>query len=646
MKFLIIFCSLLITYSSQLSAGSYTIDDPICVNKNDTTPRLRDNFCKCAGGFLDYLSKDNNLTDDLKRIKKKKEQLQLLNSVQNLVTGYLNDYKKVTDPLVKPDFMNAQIHHFNRLISEAMLIKTIDSFYIGNLDALKGDDVKFDIDKFCRKKEAKPDDKFFCDFINEDYKKSFIQKWGADSSMQDLFQDFHALYSSAIDSSDPNSKKEIDSKIKNILDEIPNANNPSVIFNSANKFTLSSQEILNSAGLNVEECLKKERKSDVDCHKIYLDLKKETVEEISRALTTLPPLSNDADSKMVQARNKLSEHFSQKIKEAFSNFDESKNLTDALKTFSDISSKIDTDGQTIQDAYKNISNMGIDVVNFKSKIEQFQRDCTNKHFTLENKNALIESVANCSSLLEAVVSNLKNEGIDKLTKEVLDMEAALRKKMNADDFRRNHLFQNYVANKFMRECNGATTSVTTDVITGCGNDPISPITNFKIGRDIYQIIGKIGQGSDYEHTFTKDEMKEYIELCQKNSDPKLNMLCANMRDDQKVVRKTVSDREWEQVRRKNWVVYDSKAKNGYRIIPKKSNGSIFASAAVPALINQVPNWLMNYNAKSNIGFMEERALAQKQWMWDMEQANTFWYNNMFSGQSSSLTTYPGFNFSN
>jgi hypothetical protein len=106
------------------------------------------------------------------------------------------------------------------------------------------------------------------------------------------------------------------------------------------------------------------------------------------------------------------------------------------------------------------------------------------------------------------------------------------------------------------------------------------------------------------------------------------------------------------------VEYDRNSPTGYSAIKKKSNLRVFGEGVLPILPNALPIWFGNYQMKNNINYLEDQAIMQKQYLYNVDiynqspwmyNYNYFSYGNPFAtnttlGTTSTTTNSTGFNF--
>lgn len=639
-----LFFAFLMLNSHSLSAGI----SGQCSQYSSDMASQRNTLCKCSRDYLEELASDNkdyDFTEDFKKLNSLRAQKRVMEEAKRLVAEYVSNYKKASAPLTNPEYLNEQISQFNNLINQAMLLKSIKEVVSNNpLFTKEG----FKFDEYC--KTVSPDDKLknVCEFNKKNKSEMFLGEL-RDPPFTKSLNGFIDLYKSA--TIEKPSKDIVDQKINSFLELIPSAANPSMVIDLANKFSPSTINALKSVNEKFEKCLAKD--TTIDCKSPYLGLKPENKETILKELA-LAPL-NETDNTAINSayvENELSKKFNQKLSQAFDKISKPESWEDTFQAFANVTTTIDPKKLLDLDN-KARDAFGSKKTELFDEFNKFNDECSKKDviYSLrkQTKDVIVNKLNECNSILDQISNQFKDESIQDIGKQIANIESGIRQKMNHPSSRNNHKLQNYVANKYYRACSHET-PVTTEVVQGCSNDPMSPITSFKALGKTFAILGKISGSMSLDNTFTKEELTEYMEACKTADKNKYDLICKNIAIDYDQIKNNKTERDWEQIRRKNWVVYDDKAPNGYRIIEKKSNGRIFAEAAVPAAVNFVPFWLQNYSAKYNIQNMQQQAMYQKQWMWDVQQANNFWMNNVFFqynpaavGQTNS-NTIAGFNF--
>lgn len=619
-----------------------------CSQYSSDVASQRNTLCQCTKDYLEELNNDNkdyDFTSDFKKLNSLKAQKRVLEEAKRLIAEYVTNYKKASAPLTNPNYLNEQISQFNNLINQAMLIKSIKEV-VSSYPTFTKDGFKFD--EYCKTIANEDKLKNVCD-VNKKYKsESFLGDF-RDPPFTKSLNSFIDLYKTA--AIEKPSKDLVDKKLNSMLDLIPAAAEPNLVINLANNFSPKTMEAIRGVNDKFEKCLATD--TSVDCKSPYLSLKPENKDVLLKELT-LAPLS-EADNSMINTmyvENEISKKFNQKLSEAFDKIATPESWEETFQSFANVTTTINP--KKLLDLDDKFSKaFGEKKSDLFNQFNNFNDQCSKKEviYSLrkETKDVIVDKLNKCNAILDRISNQFKDEQINDIAGQIAQVENNIRLKMNNPSSRKNHSLQNYVANKYYRACSHKT-PVSTEIVQGCSNDPMSPITSFKALGTTFAILGKISSSMSLENTFTKEELAEYVEACKTADKNKYDLICKNVAIDFDQIKNNKTERDWEQIRRKNWVVYDDKAPNGYRIIEKKSNGRIFAEAAVPAAVNFVPYWLQNYSAKYNIQNMQQQAMYQKQWMWDAQQANNYWMNNVFfqynptAISTTNSNTIAGFNF--
>lgn len=637
---------LMIIYVS-LNINLYAGINGQCSQYSSDVASKRNTLCKCTKDYLDELKIDNadsDFTAEFSKLNSLKAQKRVLEETKRLIGEYIKNYKAAAAPLTDKEYLQDQIQNFNKLVNQAMLLKSIKEI-VGNNPNFANDNFKFD--DYC--KNITPTDKLIsaCE-LNKKYKSSTLFSSIFDSPFTKSLKNFTELYKTA--TIDRPNKDIVDQKIKSLLSIIPEAADPKTVIDLANNFSPKTMEMFKTLNTKFEKCLAGDKSTD--CKSPYMALKVENKEEILKELQLSPIQEETPAMGSLYIENELSKEFNQKISKAFDKITNPESWEETFQSFANVTKTIDV--KALQDMDNKIKDaFGKKESDLFNQFNNFNNECSKKEviYSLrkESKDVIVDKLNQCNAMLDRISDQFKDSRIQEIGDQIRLVENNIKLKMNNPKSRQNHMLQNYVANKYYRACSHSE-PVVTELIQGCSNDPMSPITSFKALGSTFAIMGKISSSLSLEDTFTKDELSGYMEACKTANMQKYDLICKNIAIDYDQIKNKKTERDWEQIRRKNWVEYDSSSPNGYRIVEKKSNGRIFAEAAVPTMVNFVPYWLQNYSARYNIQNMQQQAMYQKQWMWDAQQANNYWMSNVFyqynptAITTTSTNTVAGFNF--
>jgi len=640
-----IFLGTLLISTANLYAGI----NGQCSQYSSDIASQRNTLCKCTRDYLEELTNDNknyDLNEEFKKLNSLKAQKRVIEEAKRLIGEYVSNYKKASAPLTNPNYLNEQISTFNNLINQAMLLKSIKEV-VGKNPHFTRENFKFD--EYCKSTAVDDKLKSTCE-LNKKYKSEVFFGDFRDPPFTKSLNSFIDLYKTA--TIEKPSKEIVDQKLNTLLDTIPAAASPNLVVDLANKFSPQTMEVLKGVNDKFEKCLAND--PNTECKTPYLSLKPENKDVLLKELAIAPLTENDSNAiNSIYVENELNKKFTQKLSQAFDKITNPESWEETFQAFANVTTTIDP--KKLLDLDKRIGDAyGESKSDLFNQFNNFNDECSKKEviYSLrkETKDVIIDKLNKCNAILDRISNQFKDSQINDIANQIAAVESNIKIKMNNPNSRNNQMLQNYVANKYYRACSHES-PVSTEIIQGCSNDPMSPITSFKALGKTFAILGKISSSVSLDNTFTKEELTNYMEACKNADKNKYDLICKNITIDYDQVKNNKTERDWEQIRRKNWVVYDDKAPNGYRIIEKKSNGRIFAEAAVPAMVNFVPFWLQDYSAKYNIQNMQQQAMYQKQWMWDVQQANNFWMNNVFfqynpTAITTNSNTIAGFNFGN
>jgi hypothetical protein len=637
-----------------LSNSVWAIDTSCKIVTDPGAKALRDKMCSCSKDYLDLLNQKNpegNFSLDFEKIKKLNAQKKILVDTSKLVNDYLKKFKEVASVVTDKNYLSNQIANYNSLINQAVLLKSLKQIVLENPDFK---DPKFKLEEYCKKPNIESKLKNVCTY-NEKLRSQRSWYDFNDTAFSTSLKNMIGLYSAA--TTEKADQQMVNAKLSTLLETIPKSAEPDVVLNIAENFSPETLNSLNGINTQISKCLsKKISQTDLNCKTPYLKL---SADENSKILNELNLASakftyNDKLSsteeeqrKLFQADTEINSFLNSKLNQAFQSIVEPTSHNETLEKLVKLSTNLDS--SEIQTLDRNLKKYFPDKnINFKSQMDDFGSKCGNQEVINDFKNKkeeLEDRLSECSNMIQNIADQFKSEDVQKIEAEIQLASNALRTKMNSNETRKNHTLQNYIANKYYRECSSDKVKQVPEIIQGCTNDPLSPLTNFKILDSAYPIIGKITKATSTDAYFTKEEMKEYNEACKQGYDSDLELVCKNIKLDFDKVKNIKSDADWEKIHAKNWVIYDEKDPRGYRVIEKKSNARILAEAIVPTAVNFIPFWMQDYSARMNIEAMGQQALYQKQWMWDMNQANNYWMSNMYYQYNpATVPTTTGFNF--
>lgn len=656
-KVIILFC---LGISTKVFAGCGDVPGSDQITPNDNATTISKKICDCSEKFVSNLNKENkennlDFKDEMNQLRPLIAKKKVLEDAKKVVDEYLSKFKEIIDPIKGKNSVNNQIASYNNTINQAMMLHSMKEVILKNKSIL--DYKNFDFVDFClgKYKDLPVNDsmRFTCDQQNAIAKKQYVFN---ETNFSKAFTSLVKLYQTASNDSNAN----LDVELNNILKKIPDAAAPELTLKLAEQ---NSKSILNKlASFEMQNCLAQNASNITpQCEEKYKTLSPESNQDIKAELASLPSLFKDQvelskvydesqQHKLMAADQKLNDLLGKKLEEAYStlmNPPSQNEIFDAFKKAGMVMSDARVQAAKLDQHLK--TQFGPDQYSFLSSLDSYGRECGNPETIkkkVSNPKTLDAEIEKCSQYIENIALKFKDadQTLKDLNAKIDELSNSMKAKMNSDKARSNHKLQNYLANKWYRECSQFQNRTEPTVIQGCLNDPFSEVTRFKIGDTFYPIIGKISAPYRRSSSFSASEMRDYADNCktvdQKN--PMNKLICTSIENDMGVSKEEKTSQEWLDIKEKNYVVYDNNAPAGYRLVPKKSTRSIIGSSLLTGLVYETPYFINNMMARSSIDYMEQQAMAQKQWMWNMNQANNYWLNNLFysplsSGTSSTFT---------
>jgi hypothetical protein len=247
-----------------------------------------------------------------------------------------------------------------------------------------------------------------------------------------------------------------------------------------------------------------------------------------------------------------------------------------------------------------------------------------------------------ASLNNVPAPNRQNSPIQKkLLQEISDIN-------NNKLFKDTESLKKYIAERYLRSC--SQTSKPVEVTSICGAESLPPVYNFNIANDSFRIIGALAKQQDGNSTFSKEEIKRYKEICDRNkSEPSLKEssleTCRLVYQDYNEIKLIKEPKDWEAIHKKNYVISDPTNKDGYRIVPKATNTELFLGAFAPLFTSFAPFWIYNIQAGTQIEMMTQQGMMQKQAMANYNAYSSGYFNaNYLPTNSTTPSLSAGFNF--
>lgn len=636
-KILILLNIVNLLWSANLALAGETDSPDKCVTYSGNDNELRKKMCECSQNFLSELSKDPkvNFDEEKAKLTKLQSKVKIINDVSRLVDNYKNDLSNISSPVNKPN-LEKKLTEYRKTIYDATLLNGINTFISKNKNLIEDKD--FTLDKLCTQKANDESYGFLCEYKTKNdhwYKKSYI----------DTFKRFIETYKQA----NANGKDfDLDAKLKAIISDIPAEVNPQFISNLAEKFSPELKQKMDQATSNLEKTCKEKAEN---CIPTFINFQDEDnskiIEELNQHSQRIAENDFSQSDKKSAFNTKIKEYISGQMKSSYNAFKKTREdeINEAFNNYASPMSKFPlgklTDLNSILNKEFN-KNFGLDQI-----AADFRSKCVNRS---QEKTAISDSdklkfMNDCNAIIQKIYDVLNNNEIKSMNEELSKAQKQFLEKMNSPEVRENNKVKNFIANNYMRNCNQNNSSA--QLVNGCLNDVLSPITNFKLADSTFDIIGKISADSMTETAFSSQELNDVKNICSKNRD-KYSLTCKIVDQEFQMAKGQKTTQDWKDLNEKYWVKYDPKSRTGYTLTEKKSWARMLGEAAVPAFTNNVGYWMYNYQQSYVIDQMQQQALLQKQWMWDYNQAQTYWMANYFntSSTTTNFTSTNSYNFGN
>lgn len=322
---------------------------------------------------------------------------------------------------------------------------------------------------------------------------------------------------------------------------------------------------------------------------------------------------------------------------------------------------------------QKVQQLAID--NAKKDAILFNRDC---NFKDQPKSEASDNKINlCKGLVEKLIPQIKSMKNSHYT-QVAELNVKIQKLAGDNDFAATENLKEYVAEKYLCSCEKDKKNVTTTYdeslkmsTNSCStqfmtlskieglSDSTSLIANALYAHEIKMPMDKEGCN------FGPEQMKTFTDTCNNNSDinRKFSEICSSITNEYTVKVKNQElivkqNAKWDKYHEENYVEYDRNSPTGYSAVKKKSNWRVLGEGVLPILPNALPIWFGNYQMKNNINYLEDQAIMQKQYLYNIDiynqspwmyNYNYFSYGNPFAtntslGTTSTTADSTGFNF--
>jgi hypothetical protein len=202
----------------------------------------------------------------------------------------------------------------------------------------------------------------------------------------------------------------------------------------------------------------------------------------------------------------------------------------------------------------------------------------------------------------------------------------------------------YIGERYLRTCSA--TQSPTEVMSNCGAAGVPQIMDINIIDQNFKILGALSSQQGEASTFSKAEIKSYKEICDRNSsDTTFKETCNLISDDFEKTQQVKESKDWAELRKNNYIVPDhTPGGEGYKLVPKQSNTSIFLGALAPAIANFSSFWMWDITQQAQIDMMGQQAILERQY--NFGYFSTYNINGYFpaSYYPTSLSMSTGFNF--
>jgi hypothetical protein len=224
----------------------------------------------------------------------------------------------------------------------------------------------------------------------------------------------------------------------------------------------------------------------------------------------------------------------------------------------------------------------------------------------------------------------------------------------AGNFNKIELFKAYIAKKYMCECkhklDGGVKATSDSPSPSCfkaeGAGQIS-VSAYKLTDGVNDVLKKINFSNNlygiHECSNNEELIRSVTDICKNQIavDAMTKVCSVSSGERAKVEDNDKKEKNWEALNNDYWIKRDSTAKDGFIKIKKASNWQILGEGLKPVVPNIVPIWLSNYQSKATINMLTQQALAEKQYIHniDIYNQNPWMYSYPYLFQQNYFPTY-------
>lgn len=564
-------------------------------------------MCDCSA---DLMKKDDikkldiesaTFANKLDLLAKKRK---ILTDLDALVKDYLKNLS-ILDKFRKRPMAVATVENYQRAVQDAILISSIQRFLDNpNLDLSNAGA----LDQFCKnKKEAEA---FIC------------SKLASDNSKEALIR-FATSFKAFKNGDD---QKKLIEAAKEILKGFDRIEDEKLI-----QYAVS----LNKEDNNFRNCLPNEN--------INVCLKANA----AFFKSTLPiPVSSD--------ENKSNQNFANTILSNYFNAFENRvpelgpvviGLTPIAPAATVVlapNAKVKSLNEIVTDALKNLTTLETEqdkndkLKNFSSGIKQLSA-CKDQP----------QDQQKCENALTKYIKENLGQTINAVDDEIRALQNEFSNTINSNQNKRARILQDYIAQNFIRACDNKSAAIEIKPTVICKGLP--EINALKLGKDTYNIVGNLSRASGItDATFSQAELAEILALCNEGTYANENRLvCKSAKENYHAAAGMKTDAEWEKLHEKYIIEYNDEDRRHYTVRERKTTTRLVGEAFFTGVTNTLPYAMYNYTQKINISMMADQAMMQKQWLYDMNQANTYWMDSYFNVPTPiTFNSNNSFNFGN
>lgn len=579
---------------------------------------------------------ENQIGDEVKKVKQQQFELNQLNAKKNIINGFLELRDQFVTSLAnirrdKEEKDKVNIENFRNLLRSTLAIQAVSTLY--NTTLLDPDPKKpVTVDSLCAAQENK--DTSFCKHVG-----SFFITGG--SIKKPLDQTLVNLRTAQGQLSDSDNKK-MRSTFETVM-KLPTNLSPEAVLDTLSKRAQTLTPLLSDDTKNdLASCINGDLNDS--CKKLMTgnsrnDIRSLLKTEMSNVASSFAEARQGFVDSQLNNIYQTADHNEGEKHTSISNLFRTK-LDAAIADFNDQSSK------------QKLAEIGVD--DYTS--EAFQKACSDP----KSKDECNDKSTKLISFFESKMKDLNTEIETKTSglNEVASTGGSLGKALK---------MRQYVAQKYLRSCPNTSVSdvqISNSVCSLLGGiaRPSDEGAVSSLNGKMSEIVSRLLKDSPLSKTkgelgaFSKDELKVYENYCSgTTAGNNYQDICRDIYRESNAIKNVKESKEWAEFSNKYWIVPNDKSAKGYDVYEKKSNGRIFGEGLSQSVGSIYPMWLTNFTLTYQIENMTNQALFLKQLNYMYSPTSPWMANSYFQGSyytfpassnfATPFSTSAGFNFS-